>query len=117
LSERLHEDATLGPDKNYDALGVRRRPEGVRDGAVATRDGEQDRPAEPGAVVASPGYSLSQRQRTRIEECFGWSKTVRGLTQLKLRGSRRRPVSAKKAFVSLGERPFAKTSRNRADRI
>ena len=33
-----------------------------------------------------PGYAASQRIRKRIEEAFGWMKTVGGLRKTKLRG-------------------------------
>ena len=33
-----------------------------------------------------PGYAASQRIRKRIEEAFGWIKTVAGLRKTKLRG-------------------------------
>ena len=33
-----------------------------------------------------PGYATSQRIRKRIEEGFGWMKTVAGLRQTKYRG-------------------------------
>ena len=33
-----------------------------------------------------PGYGKSQRVRKRIEEAFGWIKTVAGLRRTKLRG-------------------------------
>ena len=33
-----------------------------------------------------PGYALSQKKRKRIEEIFGWLKTVGGLRQTKFRG-------------------------------
>jgi hypothetical protein len=33
-----------------------------------------------------PGYAASQRIRKRIEEAFGWIKTVAGLRKAKLRG-------------------------------
>ena len=33
-----------------------------------------------------PGYASSQRIRKRIEESFGWIKTVAGLDRPKLRG-------------------------------
>jgi Transposase DDE domain len=33
-----------------------------------------------------PGYAASQRIRKRIEQAFGWIKTVAGLRQTKLRG-------------------------------
>ena len=32
------------------------------------------------------GYALSQRHRKRIEEAFGWGKTVGGLAQTVYRG-------------------------------
>ena len=35
------------------------------------------------------GYDISQRVRTRIEEVFGWLKTVGGLRQLRPRGCAR----------------------------
>ena len=33
-----------------------------------------------------PGYAHSQRVRKRIEEAFGWAKTIGGLRKLKHRG-------------------------------
>ena len=33
-----------------------------------------------------PGYAKSQRIRKRIEEAFGWIKTVAGMRRTKLRG-------------------------------
>ena len=33
-----------------------------------------------------PGYAASQRARKRIEEAFGWTKSIAGLCQTKLRG-------------------------------
>ena len=42
--------------------------------------------AVPNEVAESLGYAISQRLRKRIEESFGWSKTVGGLAQVKVRG-------------------------------
>ena len=33
-----------------------------------------------------PGYSVSQQKRKRVEEIFGWLKTVGGLRKLRHRG-------------------------------
>jgi hypothetical protein len=33
-----------------------------------------------------PGYGASQRIRKRIEEVFGWTKTIAGMRKTKLRG-------------------------------
>ena len=54
-------------------------------GTVST-NGVARKTAVPPEVAASLRYAISQRLRKRIEECFGWSKTVGGLTQLKVRG-------------------------------
>ena len=37
-------------------------------------------------MAASDGYAISQRKRKRIEEIFGWEKTIGGLDQLMVRG-------------------------------
>ncbi len=36
-----------------------------------------------------PGYAVSQQKRKRIEEIFGWVKTVGGLRKLRHRGHER----------------------------
>ncbi len=92
LSERLPEGATLGADKNYDAEafveGLKGRgiePHVAIKGTVS-KIGKVRKTAVPDDVAASLGYAISQRLRKRIEESFGWSKTVGGLTQVKGRG-------------------------------
>lgn len=92
LSERLPEGATLGADKNYDAEafveGLKARgiePHVAINGAVS-KNGVARKTAVPPKVAASLGYAISQRLRKRIEESFGWSKSVGGLTQVKVRG-------------------------------
>jgi hypothetical protein len=92
LSELLPEGATLGADKNYDAeafvesLKARRIEPHVAINGTVSRTGKARKTAVPPEVAASLRYAISQRLRKRIEECFGWSKTVGGLTQLKVRG-------------------------------
>lgn len=39
-----------------------------------------------GRTTHHPGYAISQRIRKRIEEAFGWSKTIAGLGKLHHRG-------------------------------
>jgi transposase len=36
-----------------------------------------------------PGYDVSQRKRKRIEECFGWMKTVGGMRKTRHKGTER----------------------------
>jgi len=40
-------------------------------------------------TLRHPGYEISQRKRKRIEECFGWMKTVGGLRKTRHRGTER----------------------------
>jgi IS5 family transposase len=41
-----------------------------------------------------PGYTISQRLRKRVEEIFGWAKTVGGLRRTRLRGVARTQLAA-----------------------
>jgi hypothetical protein len=43
----------------------------------------------PYRISETPGYAISQRFRKRIEEIFGWFKTVGGLRKLRYVGVRR----------------------------
>ena len=51
---------------------------------TVSKNGKVRKTAVPSKVAASLRYAISQRKR--IEECFGWGKTVGGLAQLKVRG-------------------------------
>ena len=42
-----------------------------------------------GRTTRHPGYAVSQRKRKRVEEIFGWMKTVGLLRKLTRRGVRR----------------------------
>jgi transposase len=92
MSERLPKGATLGADKGYDAEvfveGLKARgiaPHVAINGTVS-KHGKRRKTAVPPEVAASLGYAISLRLRKRIEEGFGWMKTVGGLTQVKVRG-------------------------------
>ncbi len=92
MSQRLPKGATLGADKGYDAAafveGLKARgiePHIAINGTVS-KHGKVRRTAVPSEVAASLGYAISQRLRKRIEEGFGWTKTVGGLMQVKVRG-------------------------------
>jgi transposase len=39
-----------------------------------------------GRITQHPGYAISQKRRKRVEEIFGWMKTIGGMRQVKLRG-------------------------------
>src|SRR5207244_3756811 len=42
-----------------------------------------------GRTVRQPGYPVSQKKRKRVEEIFGWLKTVRLMRQTRHRGKER----------------------------
>jgi transposase len=92
FSQRLPKGATLGADKGYDAEafveGLKARgiePHIAINGTVS-KHGKARKTAVPSEIAASVRYAVSQRLRKRIEEGFGWTKTVGGLMQVKGRG-------------------------------
>lgn len=87
LARRPASHATVGADKAYDthdfitharALGVTPH--------VAQNDKRPGGSAIDGRTTRHPGYGLSQVIRKRIEEVFGWGKTVGPMRKTKLRG-------------------------------
>lgn len=83
---------TLGADKAYDVSGfvaaLRNRavtPHIAINGRVS-KHGVVRTTAVDGRVTRHPGYAISQVIRKRIEEIFGWDKSIGGLAQVKLRG-------------------------------
>jgi hypothetical protein len=56
------------------------------------------RSAIDGRTTRHPGYAISQRIRKRIEEAFGWVKTVAGLRKMGHRCSRYRRLLQKSAL-------------------
>ena len=45
--------------------------------------------AVDGRTVGTRGYAVSQQKRKRVEEPFGWGKTIGGLARPMLRGVKR----------------------------
>lgn len=77
---------TVGADKGYDTKDF---VEGARWVNVSPHVAQNDtnrRSAIDRRTTRHPGYAHSQRVRKRIEEAFGWAKTVGGLRKLKHRG-------------------------------
>jgi transposase len=67
---------TLAADKGYDTNAF---VEELRQREVTphvTQNTSRRRSAIDGRTTQHPGYALSQRVRKRIEECFGWIKTI-----------------------------------------
>jgi hypothetical protein len=80
--------ATLGADKGYDAADF---VAAVRDLNVTPHLAQNTsrRSAIDRRTTRHAGYALSQRVRKRIEEAFGWIKTVAGLKKTRHRGTAR----------------------------
>ena len=80
---------TLGADKGYDTRdfvrGLRRH--NITPHVARNQSGR--RSAIDGRTTSWGGYALSQRVRKRVEEIFGWMKTVGGGRKLRYRGVRR----------------------------
>ena len=77
---------TLGADRGYDAADFveELRALNVRPHVAQNTSGR--RSAIDKRTTRHPGYAASLRIRKRIEEAFGWIKSVGGLRQTKLRG-------------------------------
>ncbi len=71
--------ATLGADRGYDTRDfvAQLRSRGVTP-HVAVNDRRWGHGAIDGRTTRHDGYALSQRRRKRVEEVFGWIKTVGG---------------------------------------
>ena len=77
---------TLGEDKNYDTpeCVAAMRQRGVTSHVAQNTSGR--RSAIDRRVTRHPGYSVSQRIRKRVEEIFGWMRTVSGFRRTRYRG-------------------------------
>jgi IS5 family transposase len=77
---------TLGADKGYDAedFVMELRERNVRRHVAQNSSGR--RSAIDRRTTRHPGYAMSQRIRKRIEEAFGWIKTVAGLKKTRFCG-------------------------------
>jgi transposase len=77
---------TLGADRGYDAADFVEELRGINVRPHVAQNTSGRRSAIDKRTTRHSGYAASQRIRKRIEEAFGWIKTVAGLRQTKLRG-------------------------------
>ena len=77
---------TLGADRAYDAADFVEELRTLNVRPHVAQNTSRRRSAIDGRTTRHCGYGASQRIRKRIEEAFGWIKTVAGLRQTKLRG-------------------------------
>src|SRR6202795_3461728 len=78
---------TAGGDKGYDTADfvAECRPLGVTP-QVAQKDGRRGGSPIDARTTRHEGYRISQIKRKRIEECFGWLKTIALLRKVRHRG-------------------------------
>jgi len=84
--ERRFHPRTLGGDKGYD---TRDCVDDMRDRRVTPHVAQNTsgrRSAIDGRTTRHPGYAVSQRIRKRVEEVFGWMKTIGGFRRTRYRG-------------------------------
>ena len=77
---------SLGADKGYDQADVVQELRGMR---VTPHIAQKERSAVDGRTTRHVGYQTSQRVRKRVEEVFGWMKTIGLLRKLRHRGLER----------------------------
>lgn len=78
---------TLGADKGYDSADF---ISNLRQMCVTPHVARKSRhSAIDGRTTRHSGYAVSQKRRKKIEEPFGWAKTVGSMAQTMLRGTER----------------------------
>ena len=80
------ERVTVGADKAYDnrEFVEKARERNVTPHVAQNNKGRKS--AIDGRTTRHPGYAVSQQKRKRVEEIFGWMKTVGGMRKLRHRG-------------------------------
>ena len=77
---------TLAADKGYDAEDFVNELRSMRVTPHVAQNTSGRRSAIDGRTTRHDGYAVSQRLRKRIEEAFGWIKTVAGQDKTRFRG-------------------------------
>lgn len=80
---------TLGADKAYDTAAFVGDLRKLNVTPHVAQNTKGRRSAIDERTVRHPGYAVSQRKRKRIEEVFGWMKTVGLMRKTRHRGARR----------------------------
>lgn len=79
---------TVGGDKGFDTAEFVRECRNMRvTPHVAQNLGRRGGSAIDGRTTQHAGYRISQKKRKRIEECFGWLKTIALLRKVRHRGT------------------------------
>src|SRR5215475_2252123 len=77
---------TVGADKAYDTKDFVKETRNMNATPHVAQNNKGRASAIDGRTTRHPGYAVSQQKRKRVEEIFGWMKTVRGMRKLRHRG-------------------------------
>jgi transposase len=77
---------TIGADKAYDSKEFVRQARGISVTPHVAQNDKNRSSAIDNRTTRHAGYSVSQRKRKRVEEIFGWMKTVGMLRKTRHRG-------------------------------
>jgi len=77
---------TIGADKAYDTKDFVKETRNMNATPQVAQNNKGRKSAIDGRTTRHPGYAISQQKRKRVEEIFGWMKTVGGMRKLRHRG-------------------------------
>jgi transposase len=77
---------TIGADKAYDTKDFVEETRNMNATPHVAQNNKGRQSAIDGRTTRHPGYAISQQKRKRVEEIFGWMKTVGGMRKLRHRG-------------------------------
>jgi transposase len=77
---------TVGADKNYDTKDFVAEIRNLNATPHVSQNNKNRKSAIDGRTTRHAGYDISQQKRKRVEEIFGWMKTVGGMRKLRHRG-------------------------------
>jgi len=86
--------STLGADKGYCTKAFVAKPRQRQVAPHIARIGDRHTPGLDARTTRHEGYEVSQRKRKRIEEIFGWMKTVGGLRKSRFIGIAKTQLAA-----------------------
>lgn len=81
-----HKRVTLGADKNYDVHDFVQNLRGQKVTPHVAQNNTNRSSAIDARTTHHSGYAVSQRKRKRVEEVFGWLKTVALMRKVRHRG-------------------------------
>ena len=91
---------TVGADKNYDTKGFVAGCKGMKvTPHVAQNHKRKGGSAIDGRTTRHEGYAISSKKRKRVEEPFGWGKTIGHIRQVNVRGLARVNAVLQMTFI------------------